>query len=145
MTTSPHSLPLPLRLMNLAGEGARRIGLQPIKLDVDGLLEKAMASSGLTDFGGDEFRQPLALLVESLEKEANLSTMGRIVARTDLLRTLDNRLRMVDLFRQHPEISEQPVSRPIFVIGAPPGPGRICLIRSVVVRTLLTGGAENPA
>ena len=119
MTSSPHSLPLPLRLMNLAGEGARRIGLQPIKLDVDGLLEKAMASSGLTDFGGDEFRQPLALLVESLEKEANLSTMGRIVARTDLLRTLDNRLRMVDLFRQHPEISEQPVARPIFVIGAP--------------------------
>ncbi len=24
-----------------------------------------------------------------------------------------------------------------------PGPGRICLIRSVVVRTLLTGGAEK--
>jgi hypothetical protein len=28
---------------------------------------------------------------------------------------------------------------------AEPRNGRICLIRSVVVRTLLTGGAENPA
>jgi hypothetical protein len=105
--------------MNLAGEGVRRIGLEPIKLNVDGLLEKAAANTGLTDFGGDEFRQPFALLIEALEKEAHLSTMGRLVARGDLLRTLENRLRMADLFREHPEIAEQPVTRPIFVIGAP--------------------------
>ena len=119
MTTSAHTLPLPVRLMNLGGEGARRIGLEPIKLDVDGLLEKATRSTGLADFGGEEFREPLALLVDGLEKEANLSMLGRFVARSDLLRTLENRLRMVDLFRQHPEIGEQPVARPIFVIGAP--------------------------
>ena len=119
MTMSPRPLPFPLRLMNLAGEGARRIGWQPIKLDVDGLLEKAAANTGLVDFGDDEFRKPLALLIEGLEKEANLSTMGRLVARGDLLRTLENRLRLVDLFRQHPEIAELPVARPIFVIGAP--------------------------
>ncbi len=105
--------------MNLAGEGARWIGLNPIKLDVEGLLEKAATNTGLSDFGEDEFRQPLALLVEGLENEANLSTMGRLVARSDLLRTLENRLRMVDLFHQHPEILEQSVAAPIFVIGAP--------------------------
>lgn len=105
--------------MNLAGEGARWIGLQPIKLDVEGLLEKAATNTGLSNFGGDEFRKPLALLVEGLENEANLSTMGRLVARSDLLRTLENRLRMVDLFEKHPEILEQSVASPIFVIGAP--------------------------
>ena len=113
------TLPLPVRLINLAGEGARWIGLQPIKLDAEGLLEKAVANTGLSDFGGDEFRKPLALLVEGLENEANLSTMGRLVARSDLLRTLENRLRMVDLFGQHPEILEQSIRSPIFVIGAP--------------------------
>lgn len=119
MTTESHSLPLPVRLMNLAGEGARRIGLQPIKLDAEGLVEKAVANTGLTDFWGDEFREPLALLIECLEKEANLSTLGRVAARSDLVRTLENRLRMVELFRQHPEIADQPVTRPIFVVGAP--------------------------
>jgi len=119
MTTIRRSLPLPVRLMNLAGEGASWIGLQPIKLSVESLLEKAMANARLTDFGGDEFRRPLALLIDSLEKEANLSLLGRLIARGDLLRTLENRLRMVDLFRRHPEITEQPVEHPIFVVGPP--------------------------
>ncbi len=119
MTASAHSLPLPVRLMNLAGKGARLIGLQPIRLSVDSLLENASAKTGLTDFGGDEFREPLGLLIESLEGEAKLSLLGRLVARGDLLRTLENRLRMVELFRQHPEITEQPVAPPIFVVGPP--------------------------
>ncbi len=119
MTTSRQALPLPVRLMNLAGEGASWIGLQPIKLSVESLLEKATANAGLTDFGGDEFRRPLALLIDGLESEANLSLLGRLVARGDLLRPLENRLRMVDLFRRHPEIAGQPVERPIFVVGPP--------------------------
>ena len=92
VTASAHSLPLPVRLMNLAGKGARLIGLQPIRLSVDSLLENASAKTGLTDFGGDEFREPLGLLIESLEGEAKLSLLGRLVARGDLLRTLENRL-----------------------------------------------------
>ena len=119
MAASTRSLPLPIRLMNLAGEGAGWIGLQPIKLSVEFLLDKARANTGLTDFGGNEFREPLALLIDSLEKEANLSLMGRLVARGDLIRTLENRLRLVDLFGEHPEIVEQPVAQPIFVVGPP--------------------------
>jgi hypothetical protein len=106
-------------MMNWAGAGAARIGVQPIKLSVESLLENASARTGLTDFGGDEFREPLALLLEGLSKEAKLSTMGRIVARADLARTLENRLRLVDLFRQHPQIAEQTIDRPIFVVGPP--------------------------
>lgn len=119
MTTGPTPLPLPVRLMNLAGEGAGLLGLQPIRLSVESLLKKAEANTGLDDFGSEEFRRPLALLVESLESEAKLSLMGRIVARSDLLRTLENRLRMVDLFRRNPEIADQQIERPIFVVGPP--------------------------
>lgn len=119
MSRNHHSLPIPARLLNLAGRAARAIGLRPIDLRAEALLRKAQQKTGLTDFGDDEFRQPLALLVDSLEKEANLSLLGRLVARGDLLRTLENRLRLVDLFREHPEIAEQPVERPIFVVGPP--------------------------
>jgi hypothetical protein len=105
--------------MNLAGRAGRGVGLRPIDLRVEALLEKAKRNTGLADFGGDEFREPLALLVDGLETEANLTLFGRLVARSDLLRTLENRLRLVDLFHRHPEIAEQPVERPIFVVGPP--------------------------
>jgi hypothetical protein len=113
------ALPLPVRLMNRAGNGASLVGFQPIKLSAESLLAKAAANTGLSDWGGDEFREPLHLLIGCLENEAKLTTMGRLVARGDLLRTLENRLRMVDLFHQHPEIADQPIERPIFVVGPP--------------------------
>lgn len=119
MSGHTHSLPLPIRLMNLLGRGAESVGLQPITLRADALIEKACSNTGLSDFGGQAFRAPLTLLVESLEKQARLSTMGRLVARGDLLRTLENRLELVAFFRQQPEVAEQPIERPIFVVGPP--------------------------
>tara|TARA_R110002049_G_scaffold110858_2_gene259972 strand:+ start:1904 stop:3142 length:1239 start_codon:yes stop_codon:yes gene_type:complete len=114
-----HPMPLPVRLMNLVGRGANTIGIQPIDLSLDKLLQTAMKNTGLTDFGEEDFRQPLALLLDSLEREADLSLLGRVIARGDLVRTLENRLGFVELFKQHPEIAEQPIERPIFVVGPP--------------------------
>tara|TARA_R110002124_G_scaffold79785_5_gene211778 strand:+ start:419 stop:1633 length:1215 start_codon:yes stop_codon:yes gene_type:complete len=108
-----------VRLLNLAGRGANALGIHPIDLSLDKLLQTAMANTGLSDFGEDDFRQPLALLLDSLEKEADLSLLGRIIARGDLVRTLENRLGFVELFKQHPEIAGQRIERPIFVVGPP--------------------------
>lgn len=113
------SLPLPVRLLNLAGRGANALGIHPIDLSLDKLLQTAMANTGLSDFGENDFRQPLALLLDSLEQEADLSLLGRIIARGDLVRTLENRLGFVELFKQHPEIAGQSIERPIFVVGPP--------------------------
>ena len=112
-------LPLPVRLLNRAGGFTSSIGWQPVDLGFDGLLKKARANTGLSDFGEDDFRDPLLLLLRGLEEEAQLSTLGRIMARTDLLRTLQNRLGLVDLLKKHPEIEEQPIERPLFVVGPP--------------------------
>jgi sulfotransferase family protein len=112
-------LPLAVRLMNLVGRGANTIGIQPVDLSLDRLLQTAVKNTGLSDFGEEDFRQPLALLLDSLEREADLSLLGRVIARGDLIRTLENRLGFVELFKQHPEIAEQAIERPIFVVGPP--------------------------
>lgn len=112
-------LPLPVRLLNLAGRGLNAIGLHPVKLELEQLLHTARGNAGLSDFGGDEFREPLALLLDGLAKDAKLSMLGRVAARADLLRTLENRLGLVELFKQHPEIAQQALQRPIFVVGPP--------------------------
>lgn len=112
-------LPLPVRLLNLSGRAAGRVGLQPVSLDFDKLLNAARSNTGLADFGEDDFEAPLRMLLDGLEKEAHLSLLGRLVARADLLRTLENRLGIVELLKRHPEIAEQPVEQPLFVVGPP--------------------------
>jgi hypothetical protein len=113
------NMPLPIRLLNLAGRGANAVGLNPVDINFDSLLKAAQKKTGLSDFGEDDFRDPLANLLLSLEHEAQLSLMGRIIARTDLLRTLENRLGLVDLLKRYPEIEEQAIEKPLFVVGPP--------------------------
>ena len=44
------------------------------------LIETAIANTGLTDFGDDDWREPFEILVESIEKEAELHLFGRLPA-----------------------------------------------------------------
>src|SRR6266446_3126690 len=98
--------PLGLRLINGVGGALRAAGLPLIRLDAAALLDRAAKrSGGLSDFGGDEFRQPLQRLLDCFERQAALTTLGRVIARTDILRLLENRLRMVDARNRHPEIA----------------------------------------
>ena len=113
------AMPLPVRFLNMVGRSVNTIGFQPLNLSLDKLLQTATDNTGLSDFGENDFRQPLALLLEGLEKEANLSLLGRIIAKSDLVRTLENRLNFVALLKQQPEIEEQRIERPIFVVGPP--------------------------
>ncbi|MGI9288766.1 MAG: sulfotransferase, partial [Pseudomonadales bacterium] len=119
MGSEVNQLPLPIRLLNMAGKGVSAVGWQPITLEAEALVAKAAETTGLTDLGDNEFRKPFELLLDSLENEADLTLMGRMVARSDVLRLLENRLRIVDLFKQHPEIGEQAIERPLFVVGPP--------------------------
>ena len=83
------AMPLPVRFLNMVGRSVNGIGFQPVNLSLDKLLQIASENTGLTDFGENDFRQPLALLLDGLEREANLSLLGRIVAKSDLVRTLE--------------------------------------------------------
>jgi len=112
-------LPFAIRAFNtgfgaLGGIGARLISLQPEKL-----LQTASKQTGLTDFGSDYFRQPLARLCASLEQDAHLSGLGRMIARQDILRLLRNRLMLEECFRRNPEIGEQRIVAPVFILGMP--------------------------
>ncbi|HEY8156986.1 MAG TPA: sulfotransferase [Myxococcota bacterium] len=111
--------PLGLRAFDWAGRALRAAGVPFARLDVDGLLARAARRTGLHAFGDARFQEPLRRLVASLESDAALTPFGRIVARRDLGRLLENRLRLHDAFLRHPEIGDGPVERPLFVIGLP--------------------------
>lgn len=109
-------LPLPLRALNGLG---RWTGLPRIALDADRLMARAARATGLDDFGDPGFRPGLETLLESLDGEAALTAFGRVVARGDLQRVLENRLHMQAAWRAHPEIAAGEVRAPVFIAGAP--------------------------
>ena len=115
----PAVLPLPVRLLNggfaaLGGLGKRLLSLEPAAL-----MSAAARASGLEDFGEDYFRDPLDRLCRSLDGEASLTALGRMIARQDLLRLLGNRLQFVEIFKRHPDIAQGRVSAPVFILGMP--------------------------
>lgn len=81
------------------------------------LIETAIANTGLTDFGDDDWREPFEILVESIEKEAELHLFGRLMTRSDLLIWLEERLRIEEAYRLHPEIDDEAVDAPVFIVG----------------------------
>lgn len=113
------SKPWPVRALNRGGRAFAAIGLRVPRLDPERLLVAAQRRTGLHEFGDAAFRIALARLVDAFEREAALTTLGRVVARTDLLRLLESRLRMEDVLRRNPEIERAEIRAPLFVLGLP--------------------------
>jgi hypothetical protein len=90
-----------------------------MSLAPDELVDAAITETGLTDFGGDTFRLGLERLSDALENEAQMSPLGTDIMRMRMVGHLASRLRVVDTVRQHPDIAEQPITAPIFIIGLP--------------------------
>jgi hypothetical protein len=111
--------PLGLRLLNGVGGALRAVGLPLVRLDEASLLAEASRGTGLDDFGDDGFRHPLRRLLASYESEARLTLLGRLIARRDAVRLLENRLRQVDTLRRHPEIAAGEIHAPIVIVGLP--------------------------
>lgn len=110
---------LPVALLNRFGPLLGMEGIRAASLKAEDLLATARQATGLDDFGGEGFQEPLNLLLDSYRREARLTLFGRIGVRADLLRLLGNRLLIAGELAQRPEIEATRVSRPLFVVGLP--------------------------
>lgn len=88
-------------------------------ISTDALLAKARVAAGLNDFGELPYRDALDRLVKAANAEARLSDGGVDRLQGSLVGYLVNRLKIVDHIKQHPELLEAPVDKPLFVFGLP--------------------------
>ena len=86
---------------------------------VEDLHASATKITGLTDFGTDDYREGLAVLLDSYARDAALTPHGRKVMRAFLRGALTARLLSEAAWQQHPRYADVPVERPIFVTGLP--------------------------
>jgi hypothetical protein len=107
----------PMRILNTVLRGANALGLARISLDPDALMAQVRKETGLNDFGGEGFLEPMHLMIRALEEEADLNPVGRFMNRVNILRLLKGRLYAQDLLIRHPEILEREFPDPIVIIG----------------------------
>lgn len=110
-------------------------------LEAQQLIEAAERQTGLADFGDDAMLVGLDTLVHALNTEARLSEAGEQRMAASITATLANRLRVEDWLREHPDLLDRAIDRPMFVFGLPrtgttllinllnEDPARRCLLR----------------
>jgi hypothetical protein len=92
------------------------------QLSADALVEQAIKTTGLDDFGGTTYREGLEILIADVNAGHakgwhNDAGVGRVAH--DSLHYLTNRLRVEDYLKQKPELLDRPIERPVFVMGVP--------------------------
>ena len=86
---------------------------------VDDLHASATRVTGLADFGSDDYREGLRVLLESYAAEAALTPAGSKVQHALLRGALVARLLSEAAWRQYPEHAATPITRPVFITGLP--------------------------
>ena len=88
-------------------------------LDIDRIEDDSRAQTGLEDTGGDHYREGLERLVASMNEEGTLTELGEAMQQMRLTTLLAARLGVEETYRLHPDIEEQVIEGPVFVIGLP--------------------------
>lgn len=89
-----------------------------VPLDAESLIATAIRNTGLSDFGADDWREPFNVFVKSVDEEGELTLMGRILTRSDILMHLEARLGVEDMFKRHPEIEDEVIRNPVMILGS---------------------------
>jgi len=122
ITERPASVTVPrppwrIRTLNTIGPLLRRFGASNQNLDPDHLLQASQKLTGLGPDANPECRPALLALVDSYERDAELTSHGRTVIRMELVRILATRLRMADAHAREPTLRQTPITRPLFITG----------------------------
>ena len=89
------------------------------QLDSDALVARACEETGLDDLGDIPYREPLEVLLASLNRDAGLDAPRLAVAGDSITGLLVKRLRLVDDRTTYPAIADEKIVAPLFIVGLP--------------------------
>ena len=88
-------------------------------MTLDEILTLARTQTGLPDPDLDTWREGLEILVRDHARTEVLSERGRGLLKARYTQALSARMRVDAYLREHPELTQVPVQRPVFILGMP--------------------------
>jgi hypothetical protein len=107
------------RLLRGFDRAVGNMGLFNESLRPEALIQLAQRRTRLREFGEWSFHEPLTVLLRAYKEESDLTTLGRFAVRWDIVRFLSNLLRLCEEEKKAPEILNEQISAPIFILGLP--------------------------
>jgi hypothetical protein len=89
----------------------------PTCLDLAAIVAEANAKAGRDRFDDESFLPPLARLLESLDREAELHTEGRATQHARIVESLVMRHVLEEHEARHPEIRDEEIGAPLVIVG----------------------------
>jgi Sulfotransferase family len=90
-----------------------------LALTAENLHAAAQAQTGLDDFGPDDYRERLEVLLGALRVQPAATDWGQVIVHTQLVQLLKNRLLLQRLLTEHPEIRDVELAPPVVIAGLP--------------------------
>jgi hypothetical protein len=86
---------------------------------MDRLHELVAGEVGGDDFGPDDYRPGLKVLLQSMDYDPHFSERGRTIAWGRLIGALSGRAHAFKSMRENPGFADTPITRPIVITGVP--------------------------
>lgn len=117
-TPIPVDRSLSLRFLNRAGAIADRCGIRLFDADPARVLSEAAAATGF-DYADDAMSEGLDRLLASIREDAKPNAFGKLALRNLLKRSAESRFRVEQNLAARPEIADERIDRPVFIVGMP--------------------------
>lgn len=85
----------------------------------DDIVQKARDAAGLNDFDNESFREGLEVAVAAAGAQPLRAEDGDAWLEETFVRLLMERLKLADYARRYPDVRDQLIERPIFILGLP--------------------------
>lgn len=92
---------------------------QTVEFSERAVLDAARAQTGLEDFGPADFHERLQVWLQSIDEDAEASSVTRTNLFQLCVRYAATRLRLEHFIAQHPDVLQIVIDRPIIVAGLP--------------------------
>ena len=88
-------------------------------LDPDRIVAASARKAKSEHYGPRDFEPRLERIVEAVEREANLHWIGRVAVRQSIEMALESRFALYRYRAEHPDITDVPIEKPLFIVGFP--------------------------
>ncbi len=107
-----------LNAINALGYSLRKIGIDPFRLDPDKIIRKARKKAGYS-ISLPDAESGLRELVHSINLEGKPNPFGALAIKGLLERTLYGRYKVEQTISDNPQILDEKIEQPVFIVGMP--------------------------